>query len=66
VLSTKTTYTFQEEKWAVNITFETKALLLLTNDTLFQHNILHLSNAKHLKAENINTEVMRKEVTRNK
>lgn len=64
MLSTETTYTFQKEKWAENVTFTTKALLLLTNDTLFQCNIFHLSNSKHLKAENIrNTEVIRNETT---
>lgn len=42
----------------------TKALVLLTNDTLFQCIICHLSNAKWLKAENTrNTEIMRKEIT---
>lgn len=42
----------------------TKALVLLTNDTLFQCIIFHLSNSKWLKAENTkNTEIMGKEIT---
>lgn len=42
----------------------TKALALLTNDTLFQCIIFHLRNLQWLKAENTkNTEIMRKEIT---
>lgn len=42
----------------------TKAVVLLTNDTLFQCIIFHLSNWKWLKAENTrNTEIMGKEIT---
>lgn len=55
---------FKRKKRAENVTFTTKALFLLTNDTLFQCNIFHLSNSKHLKAENIrNIEVIRNETT---
>lgn len=44
--------------------FTTKALLLLTNDTLFQCAIFCLSNSVHQKTENTrNTEVMSKEIT---